>query len=87
MVEPDRLGMATEVPGATQPGAAQAVATQSAEPKWIGTPDTLSLAEASTLARRMAKFRPPRGAEPAPDHAAVGQPIALNLHRKGRIKF
>jgi S-DNA-T family DNA segregation ATPase FtsK/SpoIIIE len=88
MVEPDRLGMATEVAGATQPGAAQAVATQLAEPKWIGTPDTLSLAEASTLARRMAKFRPPRGAEPdtgRPLRNTVGLPELLGMEAPGAI--
>jgi S-DNA-T family DNA segregation ATPase FtsK/SpoIIIE len=69
LVEPGRLGFSTE-PAATEAR------------QWIGEPDTLSLAEATTLARRMARYRAPRGAEPdtgRPLRNTVGLPELLGL--------
>ncbi|HEY1974529.1 MAG TPA: type VII secretion protein EccCa, partial [Pseudonocardia sp.] len=51
-------------------------------PNWIGRPDRLGLVEAATLARRMARFRPPRGVEPdtgRPLRNTVGLPELLGM--------
>ena len=69
LVEPTRLGMSVD-PRLVEP------------PRWIGRPDELSLAEATTLARRMARYRAPRGAEPdtgRPLRNTVGLPELLGL--------
>ena len=69
LVEPTRLGMSAD-PRLVEP------------PRWIGRPDALSLAEATTLARRMARYRAPRGAEPdtgRPLRNTVGLPELLGL--------
>jgi S-DNA-T family DNA segregation ATPase FtsK/SpoIIIE len=73
LVEPTRLGLS---------------ATTDAEPRWIGRPDTLELAEAAALARRMARFRAPRGAEPdtgRPLRNTVGLPELLGLDDPGAV--
>jgi S-DNA-T family DNA segregation ATPase FtsK/SpoIIIE len=52
------------------------------EPNWIGRPDLLSHGEAEVLARRMARFRPPRTAEPdtgRPPRGTVGLPELLGM--------
>jgi S-DNA-T family DNA segregation ATPase FtsK/SpoIIIE len=75
LVEPNRLGFSSE-PGATE------------VQRWIGEPDTLSLAEASTLARRMARYRAPRGTEPdtgRPLRNTVGLPELLGLDDPGDV--
>jgi S-DNA-T family DNA segregation ATPase FtsK/SpoIIIE len=54
----------------------------SAQPSWIGRPDLLSLGEADVLARRMARFRAPRGAEldsGRPLRNTVGLPELLGM--------
>jgi DNA segregation ATPase FtsK/SpoIIIE, S-DNA-T family len=68
-VEPTRLGISTG-------------RERDEQPRWIGRPDTLGLAEATTLARRMARYRAPRGAEPdtgRPLRNTVGLPELLGL--------
>jgi len=75
LVEPGRLGFSTE-PAATEAR------------QWIGEPDTLSLAEATTLARRMARYRAPRGVEPdtgRPLRNTVGLPELLGLEDPGEV--
>jgi len=50
-------------------------------PSWIGSPDGLGVAEATALARRLARYRP-AGAEPAGEaapRAALGLPALLGL--------
>ncbi|GAA5146932.1 type VII secretion protein EccC [Pseudonocardia eucalypti] len=50
--------------------------------RWIGRPDGLGLAEASVLARRMARFRAPRESEPdtgRPLRGTVGLPELLGI--------
>jgi S-DNA-T family DNA segregation ATPase FtsK/SpoIIIE len=68
-VEPTRLGISSG-------------RDRDEQPRWIGRPDTLGLAEATTLARRMARYRAPRGAEPdtgRPLRNTVGLPELLGL--------
>nr|MDQ2710378.1 type VII secretion protein EccCa [Actinomycetota bacterium] len=69
LVESSRIGTQTD------PG-------QGAEPGWIGMPDQLCLAQATALARRMARFRAPRGCEPdsgKPLRATIGLPELLGI--------
>ena len=69
LVEPTRLGLSLD-PDPTE------------RPRWIGRPDGLNLAEASALARRMARYRAPRGAEPdtgRPLRNTVGLPELLGI--------
>ncbi|WP_028926903.1 type VII secretion protein EccC [Pseudonocardia acaciae] len=67
LVDAERLGMSIE---------------QGAPPRWIGRPDALSLVEATVLARRMARYRAPLGAEPdtgRPLRNTVGLPELLGI--------
>ncbi|MBO0875688.1 MAG: type VII secretion protein EccCa, partial [Pseudonocardia sp.] len=69
LLDDERLGMTVEQVGA-------------ATPRWIGQPDALSLAEATALARRMARYRAPLGAEPdtgRPLRNTVGLPELLGM--------
>ena len=57
-------------------------------PTWIGVPDALSVAEVTTLARRLARFRPPREAEPdtgRPLRNTVGLPELLGMDSPAAI--
>jgi S-DNA-T family DNA segregation ATPase FtsK/SpoIIIE len=75
MVDQQRIGTVTD-PKVT------------AQPNWIGRPDALTTAEVTTLARRMAKYRPPRGAEPdtgRPLRNTVGLPELLGMDSPAAI--
>ncbi len=69
LVEPERIGVQA-APGGTEPLS------------WIGRPDQLCLAEATTLARRLARYRAPGGGEPdtgKPLRTTVGLPELLGI--------
>ncbi|HEY2203367.1 MAG TPA: type VII secretion protein EccCa, partial [Pseudonocardia sp.] len=69
LTRPDALGVSTD-------------ADPLAAPRWIGRPDALSVAECAALARRMARYRAPSGAEPdtaRPLRNTVGLPELLGL--------
>lgn len=90
MLQANRFGMVIEEGPSTRHGsqAGQAQPAHLTEPKWVGRPDRLELAEATSMARRMAKFRPPRGAEidtGRPLRNTVGLPELLGMDSPSSI--
>jgi S-DNA-T family DNA segregation ATPase FtsK/SpoIIIE len=73
LVETARLGMSVGTGADVDP---------TRRMRWLGRADALSLAEATALARRMARYRAPRGAEPDADRplrGTVGLPELLGI--------